>query len=119
MHGKRDVLTWPFLPPVGRTTSGAQDAGRDGAMRDHSLKLRGENVFPKTVEFNVEDSTEPGSRKARETTGSHPEDAGKPEGFSRRDVGARTPQTELPCFSSNVISPCTCCTVNVAFGLYM
>ena len=29
MNGKRDVLTRPYSPPVRRTTSGAQDGGRD------------------------------------------------------------------------------------------
>ena len=34
-------------------------------------------------------------------------------------VGAIAPQSELLCFASNVIICCMCCTVNVAFGLYM
>ena len=53
----------------------------------------------KTVGLDKRGSTDFGSRKVREMTGYDPEDAGealgKPRGFGRRDVGARTPLFEL------------------------
>ena len=84
-----------YSPPVRTKTSGVQDGGRNNWMRDNNLKFRDENVLPKTVEFVVKNLTEPGSRKVRERTGLHPEDARKPRGFGRLDVGARTPLNEL------------------------
>ena len=59
-----------------------------------NLKFRDGNIFSNNVEFGVKDSTEPGSRKKGERIGLHPEDAGKPRVFGRRDVGARTPLNE-------------------------
>ena len=60
-------------------TSDTYDGGRDV------------NQITKTVELN-RSSADPESRKVREMTGYHPEDAGealeKPRGFGRRDVGA-------------------------------
>ena len=81
----------PYSPLLRTRTSGAQDGGRNEWVRNNNLKFRDGNIFPKTVEFGFKDSTEPGSRKVRERTGLHPEDAGKPRGFGQRDVGARTP----------------------------
>ena len=45
-------------------------------MRDNNLKFRN-GISPKTVESDIKDSTEPGSRKVLEVAGPHPEDAGK------------------------------------------
>ena len=55
----------PYSPPVRTNTSGAQDGGRNEWMRDNNLKFGDGNIFPKTVEFDVKDSTDPGSRKVR------------------------------------------------------
>ena len=95
MRRIRDVLMQRYSPPVRTRTSGTPDGGRDVWLRNNH-KLRDGNIFPKTVEFDIEeDSTKIGSRKMRERTDLHPEDAGealgKPRGFGRRDVGARTP----------------------------
>ena len=93
MCRKGDILTWPYSPPVRTRTSGAQDGGRNERTRDNNLKFQ-DGVSSKTVESDIKDSTKPGSRKVREITGLHPEDAGKPRGFGQRDVGARTPLNE-------------------------
>ena len=85
-------------------------------MRGNNLKARDWNMFPKTVKFNVTNSTKPGCRKVQERTGLLPEDAGKPRGFGRWDVVARTPYNDLLCFALIAIM---CGTVNVAFGLFM
>ena len=83
MSQKQDVLMRPYSPPVRTRTSGAQDEGRNEWMRDNNLKYQDGNIFPKTVEFDVKDSTEPGFCKVRERTGLHPQDDGKPRGFGR------------------------------------
>ena len=67
-----------YSPPVRTRTSGAQDGGRNEQMRDNNFKFQDGNIFPKTVESDVKDSTESGSREVRERTGLHPEDTGKP-----------------------------------------
>ena len=70
----------PYSPPVRTKTFGAQDGGRNEWMRVNNLKFQDGDIFPKTVEFGVKDSTKPGSRKVRKRTGLHPKDAGKPRG---------------------------------------
>ena len=119
MCRKGDVLTRPYSPPVRTRTSGAQDGGRNERMRDNNLKSR-DGISPKTVESDIKDSTEPGSRKVREETGLHPEDAGKPRGFGRRYVGARTPLNEHSCFCVEcnyvLYRECSFCAIYVSFA---
>ena len=83
MSLKRDVLMRMYLPPIRTRTSGTYDGGRDV------------NQITKNVELDRRSSADPESRKVQEMTSYRPEDAGealgKPRGFSRRDVGARTP----------------------------
>ena len=95
MSQKRDVLMRPYFAPIGTGTSGTHDEGRDVKQ------------ITKTVGLDKRGSAESGPRKVREMTGYHLEDAGKalgkPRGFGRRNVGARTPCIELLCFSCSVI----------------
>ena len=96
MKRKRDDLMRPYLPPIRIKTSGANDGGRDQWLRNNHA-LQDVNVITTTVDKG---SADLGSRKMREMTDLHPEDAGegKPRGFGRRNVGARTPLFEHLCF---------------------
>ena len=95
MSHKRDVLTRPYTPPIRTETSGTYDGGRDV------------NQIKKTIKLDKRVSEDSGPRKVRKMAGYHPEDAGealgKPRGFGRRDIGAKTPYIEHLCFSYLVI----------------
>ena len=98
----------PYSPPVRTGTSRTYDGGKDV------------DLITKTVELDRRSSADSESRKVREITGYIPEDAGevlgKPRGFGRRDVDARTPYIELLCFSCFVIvlsCECGCIPINV------
>ena len=97
-----------YSPPIKTGISGTYDRGRDVKQ------------IMKTVRLDKRGLADLGHRKVREMTCYHPEHAGealgKPRGFGRRDVGARTPYIEplrFSCFLIVLSRESSCIAINV------